>query len=114
MCFVGAAMSVSGCGGESLRAVSGLVPDRRGARGCRLPDEALSVPGLSRAPRHATYRCFFKALDVVAAERALGLWAGGGGGDYPFTVQGNRPRPMADIAESFGDAVPPCAERGAG
>ena len=167
-----------------------------------MPDEALSAPGLSRAPCHATYRYFFKALDVDAAERALGLWAGGsgapghvavdgkrlrgsapaghdgskgvhlvsafatrpgaaigqlrvapegneattalallkgvplmgatvtgdaafcqralckaicdGGGEYPFAVKTNQPGSMADIAASFGDAFPPCAERGAG
>ena len=227
-----AAMSVSECGGESLWAVLGSIPDRRGVRGRRyplrsvsvltlaamlsgandlravfrwgrrLPDEALSVPGPSRAPCHATYHYFFKALDVAAAERVLGLWAGGGGapghvavdgkrlrgsapaghdgsegvhlvsafasrlgaaigqlrvgpdddeattalsllkglpltgatvtgdaafcqralckairdggGEYLFTVKANQPTLMADIAESFGDAFPPCAERGAG
>ena len=228
----GAEMSVSECAGAGLWDVLGSIPDRRGARGRRyplrsvlvltlaamlsgandlravfrwgrrLPDEALSVLGLSRAPCHATYHYFFKALDVDAAARALGLWAGGrgaaghvavdgkrlrgsapaghdgskgvhlvsafatrpgaaigqlrvspegneataalallkglplkgatvtgdaafcrralckairdGGGEYPFAVKANRPGSMADIAASFGDAFPPCAERSAG
>lgn len=45
--------------------------------GRRLPPEALRLLGLSRAPCHATYHYFFKALDVVAAERVLGEWARG-------------------------------------
>ena len=101
MCFVGGRDVGFGVWGESLWAVLGSIPDRRGLRGrrCplrsvsvltlaamltgandlraafrwgrRLPDEALSVSGLSRAPCHATYRYFFKALDVAAA--ALGI-----------------------------------------
>ena len=120
-----AAMSVSECGGKSLWAVSGSIPDLRGARGRRyplrsvsvptlaamstgandlravlrwgrrLPDEALSVPGLSRAPRHATYRYFFKALDVAAAECALGLRAVGGDAPARVAVGGKRLRGSA-------------------
>jgi hypothetical protein len=45
--------------------------------GRRLPAEALYLLGLERAPCHAMYHYFFKALDVVAAEAVLGEWARG-------------------------------------
>ena len=64
----------SGAGGD---VVGGERPSRGVSWGRRLPDEALSVLGLSRAPCHATYRYFFKDLDAVAAECALGLWLAG-------------------------------------
>ena len=70
---------------------------------------------------------FFRALPAPPKRAAASLWAArafrgralckaicDGGGAYPFTVKANRPTLMADIAESFGDASPPCAERGAG
>src|SRR5258708_18207657 len=47
--------------------------------GRRLPPEALFLLGLRRAPCHAMYHYFFKALDVAAAERVLGGWARGSG-----------------------------------
>jgi hypothetical protein len=40
--------------------------------GRRLPREALYLLGIERAPCHATYHYFFKALDVAAAEPVLG------------------------------------------
>ena len=43
--------------------------------GRRLPREALYLLGLTRAPCHAMYHYFFKALDVAATERVLGAWA---------------------------------------
>ena len=85
--------------GRTLWEALGDIPDRRGAKGrryplrsvltlslaamlaggndlCsifrwgrRLPPEALSLLGLKRAPCHATYHYFYKALDVAATER---------------------------------------------
>ncbi len=43
--------------------------------GRRLPPEALFLLGLERAPCHAMYHYFFKALDVEATEAVLGDWA---------------------------------------
>ena len=40
------------------------------------------------------------AGDAAFCRRAL-CKAACGGGEYPFTVKANRPRSMADIAESF-------------
>lgn len=45
--------------------------------GRRLPPEALFLLGLERAPCHATYHYFFKALDVEATEAVLGAWVRG-------------------------------------
>lgn len=45
--------------------------------GRRLPPEALFLLGLERAPCHATYHYFFKALDVTATEAVLGAWVRG-------------------------------------
>lgn len=45
--------------------------------GRRLPPEALFLLGLERAPCHAMYHYFFKALDVEAAEAVLGEWVRG-------------------------------------
>ena len=42
--------------------------------GRRLPPEALFLLGLDRAPCHAMYHDFFKALDVSATEAVLGAW----------------------------------------
>jgi hypothetical protein len=94
-------------GGRTLWEALGEIPDRRGRKGRqyplrsviglalaamiagaddlmaifrwgrRLPPEALRLFGLTQAPCHATYHYFFKALDVEAAERALGSWARG-------------------------------------
>ena len=45
--------------------------------GRRLPPEALYLLGLERAPCHAMYHYFFKALDIVATEQVLGAWVRG-------------------------------------
>jgi hypothetical protein len=63
--------------------------------GRRLPPEALHVLGLSRAPCHATYHYFFKALDVGAVERVLGEWARGGQPLGHVAVDGKRLRGSA-------------------
>src|SRR4051812_24112498 len=93
--------------GRTLWEALGDIPDRRGAKGrryplrsvltlslaamlaggndlCsifrwgrRLPPEALYLLGLKRAPCHAMYHYFYKALDVAATEQALGAWAQG-------------------------------------
>ena len=98
-------MSGSGKEIRSLWEALGEIPDRRGAKGRqyalrpvlvltlaamlagandlraifrwgrRLPKEALYLLGIKRAPCHAMYHYFFKALDVAAAERVLGAWA---------------------------------------
>jgi Transposase DDE domain len=45
--------------------------------GRRLPAEALFLLGIKRAPCHATYHYFFKALDAAAADQVLGAWVRG-------------------------------------
>ena len=54
------------------------------------------------------------AGDAAVCRRVLCKAICDGGGDCPSAVKGNQPTSMTDIAESFGDAFPPCAERGAG
>ena len=61
----------------------------------RQPPEALYQFGLTQAPCHATYHYFFKALDVVAAERVLGVWARGAGPVGPIAIDGKRLRGSA-------------------
>lgn len=93
--------------GQTLWERLGEIPDRRGAKGRqyplrsvlvlalaamltgandlraifrwgrRLPADALFLLGIKRAPCHAMYHYFFKALDVAAAEQVLGAWARG-------------------------------------
>ena len=58
--------------------------------GRRLPKEALFLLGLERAPCHATYHYFFKALDVAAAEQVLGVWARGDGPLGHVAIDGKR------------------------
>ncbi len=58
--------------------------------GRRLPKEGLFMLGLERAPCHAMYHYFFKALDVAAAENVLGLWARGGGPLGHVAIDGKR------------------------
>lgn len=112
-------------GGRTLWEVFGEIPDRRGAKGRRyplrsvlalalaamlagandlraifrwgrrLPTEALYLLGLERAPCHATYHYFFKALDVAAAERVLGNWACGGAPLGHVAIDGKRLRGSA-------------------
>lgn len=96
------------CPGRSLWEHLGEIPDRRGRKGRqyglpavltlalaamlsgandlravfrwgrRLPPDALFLLGLDRAPCHATYHYFFRALDVSATEQVLGAWVRGG------------------------------------
>ncbi len=63
--------------------------------GRRLPMEALYLLGIERAPCHATYHYFFKALDVAAAERVLGEWALGGAPPGHVAIDGKRLRGSA-------------------
>lgn len=100
--------------------VLGEIPDRRGAKGRqyplrsvlvlalaamlagsndlraifrwgrRLPAEALYLLGLTRAPCHAMYHYFFRALDVEAAEQVLGAWARGDGPLGHVAIDGKR------------------------
>jgi len=73
--------------------------------GRRLPPEALRVLGLSRAPCHATYHYFFKALDVAAAERVLGEWARGGQPLGHVAVDGKRLRGSARAGHDGAEGV---------
>jgi Transposase len=114
-----------GDGGRTLWEVVGEIPDRRGRKGRqhplrsvlvltlsamlsgandlmavfrwgrRLPPEALRALGLERAPCHATYHYFFKALDVAAAERVLGAWVRGTGALGHVAIDGKRLRGSA-------------------
>jgi DDE_Tnp_1-associated/Transposase DDE domain len=111
--------------GRTLWEVFGEIPDRRGSKGRqyplrsvlslalaamlsgandlraifrwarRLPPEALHLLGLRRAPCHAMYHYFFKALDAEAADRALGAWARGGVGGGHVAIDGKRLRGSA-------------------
>jgi hypothetical protein len=118
-------MSGTGVEVRSLWEVLGEIPDRRGAQGRqyplrpvlvlalaamlsgandlraifrwgrRLPREALYLLGIERAPCHAMYHYFFKALDVAAAERVLGEWALGGAAAGHVAIDGKRLRGSA-------------------
>src|SRR4051795_4924397 len=116
--------------GRTLWEALGDIPDRRGAKGrryplrsvltlslaamlaggndlCsifrwgrRLPPEALYLLGLKRAPCHAMYHyfykaLFYKALDVAATEQGLGAWA-----------QGSRPLGTVAIDGSLRGSAP--------
>lgn len=120
---------------RSLWDFLGMIPDRRGAKGRqyplasvlalalsamlsgandmraifrwgrRLPPEALYLLGLTRAPCHATYHYFFKALDVTAAERVLGEWVCG---DQPIghvAIDGKRLRGSAPAGHDGSEGV---------
>jgi len=63
--------------------------------GRRLPGEALALLGLERAPCHATYHYFFKALDVAAVERELGAFAFAGEAAGHVALDGKRLRGSA-------------------
>lgn len=63
--------------------------------GRRLPAEGLYLLGLERAPCHATYHYFFKALDVRAAEQVLGRWARGEAPLGHVAIDGKRLRGSA-------------------
>ena len=118
-------MTGSGKEMRSLWEALGEIPDRRGAKGRqyalrpvlvltlaamlagandlraifrwgrRLPKEALYLLGIKRAPCHAMYHYFFKALDVAAAERVLGAWALGGAAPGHVAIDGKRLRGSA-------------------
>ena len=63
--------------------------------GRRLPPEALFLLGLERAPCHAMYHYFFKALDVEAAEAVLGDWVRGSDALGHVALDGKRLRGSA-------------------
>lgn len=63
--------------------------------GRRLPPEALFLLGLERAPCHAMYHYFFKALDVEATEAVLGAWVRGSGSLGHVALDGKRLRGSA-------------------
>jgi predicted transposase YbfD/YdcC len=63
--------------------------------GRRLPSEALGLLGLTQAPCHATYHYFFKALDVVAADQVLAVWARGDASVGHIAIDGKRLRGSA-------------------
>lgn len=63
--------------------------------GRRLPPEALFLLGLERAPCHAMYRYFFKALDVEATEAVLGEWVRGSEALGHVALDGKRLRGSA-------------------
>src|SRR3954467_2949279 len=121
--------------GRTLWEALGDIPDRRGAKGrryplrsvlplslaamlaggndlCsifrwgrRLPPEALSLLGLKRAPCHAMYHSFYKALDVAAAEQALGVWAQGSGVLGTVAIDGKRLRGSAPAGHDGSEGV---------
>jgi HPt (histidine-containing phosphotransfer) domain-containing protein len=121
-------MSGSGKEMRSLWETLGEIPDRRGAKGRqyalrpvlvltlaamlagaydlraifrwgrRLPKEALYLLGIKRAPCHAMYHYFFKALGVAAAERVLGAWALGEAAPGHVAIDGKRLRGSAGSA----------------
>jgi len=122
-------------GERTLWDVMGDIPDRRGAKGRqyplrsvlvlalsamlagandlraifrwgrRLPAEALFMLGLERAPCHAMYHYFFKALDVVAAEQVLGVWARGDGPLGHVAIDGKRLKGSAPAGHDGSDGV---------
>lgn len=65
--------------------------------GRRLPPEALFLLGLDRAPCHAMYHYFFKALDVAATEAVLGEWVRGSGPLGHVALDGKRLRGSAPV-----------------
>jgi len=109
-------------GGRMLWETLGEIPDRRGKKGRqyplrsvlvltlaamlagandlraifrwgrRLPKEALYLLGIRRAPCHAMYHYFFKALDVAAVEQVLGAWARGAAPPGHVAIDGKRLR----------------------
>ena len=58
--------------------------------GRRLPAEALFLFDPERAPCHATYHYFFRALDVAAVEQVLGAWVLEEGSTGHVTLDGKR------------------------
>jgi hypothetical protein len=121
--------------GRTLWEALGDIPDRRGAKGrryplrsvltlslaamlaggndlCsifrwgrRLPPEALYLLGLKRAPCHAMYHYFYKALDVAATEQVLGAWAQGSGPLGTVAIDGKRLRGSAPAGHDGSEGV---------
>jgi hypothetical protein len=117
--------SIAAGAGRTLWEVFSEIPDRRGSKGRqyplrsvlslslaamlagandlraifrwarRLPPEALHVLGLRRAPCHAMYHYFYKALDAEALDRALGEWARGPARLGHVAIDGKRLRGSA-------------------
>lgn len=73
--------------------------------GRRLPPEALSLLGIERAPCHAMYHYFFKALDVGAAETVLGEWARGQGPIGHVAMDGKRLKGSAPAGHEGNEGV---------
>lgn len=73
--------------------------------GRRLPAEALYLLGLERAPCHAMYHYFFKALDVAAAEAVLGEWARGSGPVGHVAIDGKRLKGSAAAGHDGSEGV---------
>lgn len=73
--------------------------------GRRLPGEALYLLGLERAPCHAMYHYFFKALDVTAAEAVLGEWARGAGPIGHVAIDGKRLKGSAPAGHDGSEGV---------
>jgi hypothetical protein len=73
--------------------------------GRRLPAEALYLLGLERAPCHAMYHYFFKALDVAAAEAVLGEWARGQDPVGHVATDGKRLRGSAPTGRDGSEGV---------
>ena len=57
--------------------------------------DALFLLGLERAPCHAMYHYFFKALDIAATERVLGEWVRASGPAGHVALDGKRLRGSA-------------------
>src|SRR3954471_11802868 len=121
--------------GRTLWEALGDIPDRRGAKGrryplrsvltlslaamlaggndlCsifrwgrRLPPEALYLLGLKRAPCHAMYHYFYKALDVAATEQVLGAWAQGSRPLGTVAIDGKRLRGSAPAGHDGSEGV---------
>lgn len=73
--------------------------------GRRLPAEALYLLGLERAPCHAMYHYFFKALDVAASETVLGEWARGPGPVGHVALDGKRLKGSAAAGHDGSEGV---------
>jgi hypothetical protein len=124
-----------GVGRRTLWEALGEIPDRRGRKGRqyplpsvlalalsamlsgandlmaifrwgrRLPAEALYLLGLERAPCHAMYHYFFKALDVAAAEAVLGEWARGSEPVGHVAIDGKRLKGSAPAGHDGSEGV---------
>lgn len=73
--------------------------------GRRLPTPALLAVGLERAPCHAMYHYFFKALDVAAAEAVLGAWVCRHGALGHVAIDGKRLKGSAPAGHDGSDGV---------